>query len=141
MMNLSNKAGMMNGDYIFIGSSTWTFGSDTYTPVWNQQEQEYLQGVMAVGLPITAASVAGLYARLAARTPLLYPPYLPDGPINTRSMMYDAVTAVGLVVKNLTNAGIPLTGPNLIKALQSPIVSTFLPVLRCVVNRFASDSR
>jgi hypothetical protein len=46
------------GQYLFFGSSLWTFGEDEAHPVeFNEEERVYLQGVVGLAVCSSAASI------------------------------------------------------------------------------------
>jgi hypothetical protein len=77
MMSIARRNNMLNGDYLFFGSTLWTFGSDEAHVVrFNEEERVYLQGVVGLSYPrLNATSSSRFLKRLIAINPELYPPY------------------------------------------------------------------
>jgi hypothetical protein len=45
MMSVAHDMGFLNGDYIFLGSTSWTYGTVANPLVFTQSETRYLQGI------------------------------------------------------------------------------------------------
>ncbi len=123
-MNYAYRAGMLNGDYLWFGTLSWTFGTDSGYAVFNEEEKSYLQGVVGIQLGSTIGPISDKVRYFA---PTLYPPYQNESPVTLQTVAYDIVTTISLSVRNLSLQGKPYTGQTLMTSLIGP-TTTFTSV-------------
>ncbi len=76
--------------YIFVGTSLWTYGTDNELVVFNENERKYLQGVVGIALPRSNdVEMHHFEARLQALQPTLYPPYHNEALVSSSWHAYD----------------------------------------------------